>query len=464
LSETVGPCIDMYLPKPENNEKGFAKLSGQADITVPLHEVGVPCNVKMGRSASVGVERTTSGYGVSVDGEALVFANLAAGKEGTKQEVKVELPTGGMATVWEKLGGAAKPPVPSAGPAPATQPPGGTPPPGGPTPVPPGASTGSRPAPAAGGGAEFSGEVEAGLKGSASLKFAFPTGTNTCEGAGGVAALLGALGVSAALPSPLDLIAKSGVVGSWEGNLVSNTVTMGVAGGGQFELSKEGLGALKGAGQAEAYVTTGVERADEKKPDSLRPTLKVGAGLKGELAAELAVPKLGLGKGAVSGAGKLEATLVFDKVTDRIILQSVGAEAEVGLSVGGINPAVIASSMAPPFGPAAAAKLTSLGLAHSNGSIKAKVFGKADNLQKYIDAAGAYLSGDTSSVSAAGLVKAVAAKYDDKDFTSGVTVTATLSDRIGVEGKIEQIGPEGMKTGASGKASLEVGKEYQLYP
>jgi len=58
----------------------------------------------------------------------------------------------------------------------------------------------------------------------------------------------------------------------------------------------------------------------------------------------------------------------------------------------------------------------------------------------------------------------VAAKYDDKDFTSGVTVTATLSDRIGVEGKIEQIGPEGMKTGASGKASLEVGKEYLLYP
>jgi hypothetical protein len=211
-------------------------------------------------------------------------------------------------------------------------------------------------------------------------------------------------------------------------------------------------------------VTTGVERADEKTPDSLRPTLKVGAGLKGELAAVLAIPKLGLGKGAVSGAGKLEATLVYDKLTDRIILQSVGAEAEVGVSVGGINPAVIASSMAPPFGPAAAAKLTSLGLAHSNGSIKAKVFGKADNLQKYIDAAGAYLSGDSSSVSAAGLVKAVAAKYDDKDFTSGVTITATLSDRIGVEGKIEEIAGEGAKAGASGKASLEVGKEYQLYP
>jgi hypothetical protein len=109
----------MYLPKPENNDKGFAKLSGQADITVPLHEVGVPCNVKMGRSASVGVERTTSGYGVSVDGEALVFANLAAGKEGTKQEVKVELPTGGMATVWEKLGGGAKPPCRPARPAPS---------------------------------------------------------------------------------------------------------------------------------------------------------------------------------------------------------------------------------------------------------------------------------------------------------------------------------------------------------
>jgi hypothetical protein len=465
LSETVGPCIDMYLPKPENNQKGFAKLSGQADITVPLHEVGVPCNVKMGRSASVSVERTTSGYGVSIDGEAFVFANLAAGKEGAKSEVKVEMPTGGMATVWEGLGGGAKPGAPGVGPGTPT--PGGGPgatapaaTPGGPAPA-PGAPA---PGPQGGGGVEASGEVEGGIKASGSLKFAFPTGANTCDGAGGVAALLGALGVSAALPSPLDLLAKSGVVGSWEGNLVSNTVTMGVAGGAQVELSKEGLGALKGAGQAELYVTTGVERADESKSDSLRPTIKVGAGLKGELAAELAIPKLGIAKGTASAAGKVEATLVFDKPTDRIILQSVLAEAEVGLAVGGINPAVIAASVPPPFGPAAAAKIIQLGLAHSNGSIKAKVSGKADNLQSYIDAAGAYLGGDASSVSSAGLISALAKVYKPADFSSGVTVTATLSDRMGVEGKVEEIAGEGAKAGVSAKATLEVGKEYQLYP
>ncbi len=462
LSDTIGPCIDMYLPKPENNDKGFARLSGQADITVPLHEVGVPCNVKMGRSASVGVERTSSGYNVAVDGEALVFANLAAGKEGAKEELKVELPTGGMATAWERLGGGAAPPVPATGPAAPA--PGGTPGAGAPAPGAPAPAPGApAPGPQGGGGAEASGEVEGGLKGSASLKFSFPTGSNTCDGAGGVAALLGALGVSAALPAPLDVIARSGVVGSWEGNLVSNTVTMAVAGGGQFELSKEGLGALKGAGQAEAYVTTGVERANETDASSLRPTLKVGAGLRGELAAELAVPKLGLARGAVSGAGKLEATLVYDKVSDRVILQSVAGEAEVGLAVGGINPAVVAG-LAPPFGPAAAAKIASLGLAHSNGSIKAKVAGKADNLQKYIDAAGTYLSRDPSSVSAAGLVSAVVAAYDEKDFSASVTVTATVSDRIGVEGKVEEIGGEGAKAGVSAKASLEVGREYQLYP
>jgi hypothetical protein len=125
---------------------------------------------------------------------------------------------------------------------------------------------------------------------------------------------------------------------------------------------------------------------------------------------------------------------------------------------------VIASSVGPPFGPAAAARIYSLGLAHSNGSIKAKVFGKADNLQKYIDAAGAYLGGDPSSVTAAGLVGAVAGAYDQNDFSSGVTVTATLSDRMGVEGKIEEIASEGAKAGVSAKASIEVGKEYQLYP
>jgi hypothetical protein len=466
LGDTVGPCIDMYLPKPENNEKGFARLSGQADITVPLQGVGVPCNVKMGKSASVTVDRTSSGYGVSVDGEAFVFANLAAGKEGVKAEVKVDMPTGGSATAWERLGGGKQPPVPGAGPGTAT--PGGTP--GTPAPAPaPGAPAPAQGAPAAGpqdaGGAGLSGEVEGGVKAAGSLKFAFAADSSktSCEGAGGVAALLGALGVSASLPAPLDVLARSGVAGSWEGNLVSNTVTVSLAAGGQVELSKDGLGALKGSGQAEAYATTGVERKDVN--DSLRPTLKVGAGLKGELAGELAIPKLGLAKGAVSGTGKVEAALMFDKPNDRIALQSVTAEAEVGLAVGGINPAMIASAVGPPFGPAAAAKINSLGLAHSNGSVSAKVFGKADNLQKYIDAADAYLSGNPESVTAGGLVKAVGDVYNEKDFSSGVTITAIVSDRVaGVDAKAEEIGGEGAKAGVSAKASLDVGTEYTLYP
>lgn len=154
---------------------------------------------------------------------------------------------------------------------------------------------------------------------------------------------------------------------------------------------------------------------------------------------------------ALSGAGKLEATLLFDKLHERIILQSVLAEAEVGLAVGGINPAFVAG-LSSPFWPAAAARISSLGLAHCNGSIRAKVSGKADNLQKYIDAAGAYLGRAPESVTAAGLVRAVAGQYDQNDFRSGVTVTATLSDRIGIEGKVEEIAGEGAKAGVSGKA------------
>ncbi len=517
IGETVGPCLDMYLPKPDNNQKGFAKLSGQADVTVPLEEVGVPCNVKVGRGASVSVERTSSGYGVAVDGEAFIFANLAAGKEGTKTEVKVELPTGGMATVWEHLSGvpASAPagappggpaPAPAGGPAPATS--GGSP--AAPAPAGPAAGAPGAPRPGAparapgqapgGGGADVSGEVEGGVKGSANLKFFFPTaGATTCEGAGGVASLLGALGVAASLPAPLDVLAKSGVVGSWQGNLVSNTVTMGIAAGGQVEVSKEGLGALKAQGQGEAYVTTGVERPDPSTlggtptpaagavagaadgidrnlsgpyakpaagsdPNALRPVLKIGTAVKGEAAAELAASKLMPAKAGVSGSARIEALLLYDKPTDRIILQSVTASGELGVSVGGINPAVVASQLASPVGPAAAARIASLGLAHSNGSIKASVSGKADNLQKYIDTVGRYLGGAPSTVSASGLASAVRGVHAPADFTTSVQVTATLSDKLAVEGKVEQIGKAGEKLGASGKGSLEIGKEYQLYP
>ncbi len=476
LSETVGPCIDMYMPKPDNNDKSFARLTGQADITVPLQEVDVPCNIKMGRSAAVGVERTSTGYNVSVDGEATVFANLAAGEKGAKADVKVQMPTGGMATVWEKLGGGSPAPLPGGPPAAAA--PGGAPATSASAALAPGAAAPAPATPASGagapaqgaqgqGGPDVAGEIEAGVKGSASLKFSFPTskGATTCTAAGGVAALLGELGVAAMLPSPLDVIARGGVVGSWQGNLVSNTVTMGLAGGVQAELSKDGLGALKGSGQADLYVTTGVERTTAGDPTTLRPTLKVGAGLKGELAAELAVPKLPAAKGSVTAAGKVEATLLWDRQMDHIFLQSVTGEAEAGLAVGGFNPAALAAAAAPPIGTVAAAKLELLGLGYSSGSIKGKVTGKADNLQKYIDAADGYISSSGSSASAAGLVKAIQGVYRASDFSTGVTITATLSKQVaGAEGKAEEIGDEGMKAGASAKASLEVGKEYQLYP
>lgn len=518
IGETVGPCLDMYLPKPDNKEKGFARLSGQADITVPLHEVDVPCNVKMGRGASVSVERSPTGYSVAVDGDALIFANLATGKKGTKTEVKAELPTGGMATVWEHLGGA---PSATPGGAPGGTPgaaPGGTPGAAAPAPAAPAttapagagpgaptsgpgqapSNTGAPGAAPGGSGPDLSGEVEGGLKGSANLKFSFPTaGATTCEGAGGVASLLGALGVAAGLPAPLDMLARSGVVGSWEGNLVSNTVTMAVAGGVQVELSEEGIGALKGQGQAEVYVTTGVERPDQSKPagapstaggagatggadknltgpygtpaagsdpNALRPVLKVGTAVKGEAAGELVAPGLLVAKGGISSSGRIEALLLYDRPLDQISLQSITASGEVGVSVGGINPALVAAQLKAPIGPAAAAAITRHGLAHSNGSIKASVASKANNLQKYINAVDTYLGGSSSSVSAAGLAAAVRGVYSASDFSTSVQVTATVSDRAGLEGKVEDIEDEGAKLGGSAKASIEVGKEYQLYP
>ncbi len=541
IGDTVGPCIDLYLPKPDNNEKGFAKLTGQADITVPLEEIDIPCNLKVGRGATIEVDRSSSAYTVSIDGQATIYANLAFGEQGAKEEVKVETPMGGMATVWQHLtgaapaggtgpgagtgtpgsgpttpgtgtaapgGGATAPTGPAATPG-ATAPAGGAPAGSGPAAAAPGAGTpapgsgapgkgGGTPPQGSGSGVSESAEFDEGLKGSANLKFSFPTtGGTTCGGAGGVASLLGALGVAASLPSPLDALARAGVVGSWGENLVSNTVTVGVAGSAQGSLSKSGLGSLKGQGQGEVYVTTGVERpsqwgaaappapahpvsdadredlnrngpyarpAGPTDPNALRPVVKIGASVQGEAAGELVVPRVAVAKGSVTGSGKVEALLLYDRPSERIVLQAVTAQAELGMAASGINPAVVAAQLGPPFGPTAAARIVSLGLAHSNGSIKVTVTGTASNLQKYIDTVGGYLSGDPSTVSAAGLSRAVMGVYSSSDFSTSVTVTATLSDRVGVEATAEEIGDEGMKTGASAKAALEVGKQYQLYP
>jgi hypothetical protein len=532
IGDVVGPCIDMYLPKPDNKDTSFATLTGQADVTVPLQELDIPCNVKVGRGATISVVRSADAYAVSVDGQALVYANAATTTKGTKAEVKTELPTGGMATVWEHLGGA-----PAAGgsgaPAtgtpttgtPVTPPAGtvgagsttgaaaapGTPTTGGGTPGTPGATPGTPGSPGAPGatpaasGPSASFEAEAGLKGTASLKFSFPTTSGTtCQGGAGVASLLGALGVAASLPAPLDALARAGVVGSWEDNLVSNTVTLAVAGSGQVGLSEEGLGSLTGQGQAEVYATAGVERpnlsapatgvgagatggtapggagpddrnvpaasgpyamhAAGSDPNALRPVLRLGTTMKGELTGQLVPPKMMVIKGGGYASGKLEAMLLYDRPRDRIMLQSVTSTAEVGVSAGGLNPAAMAATMGTPYGPAAAAAITRLGLAHNNGAIKATVTNTANNLQKYLDAVDGYLMGPPATISAAGLVSSVRSVYNAADFTSTVVVTATVSDRAGIEATYAETGDEGEKLGASEKVTGEIGKTYQLYP
>jgi hypothetical protein len=202
---------------------------------------------------------------------------------------------------------------------------------------------------------------------------------------------------------------------------------------------------------------------DHADPNALRPVIKVGMAIKGEGGAELAPMGL-LAKAGASASGRLEAMLLFDRPKERIILQSVTASGDIGVSVGGINPTVVAAQMGSPYGSAASAAIIRLGLAHSNGSVKASFASTANNLQSYIDAVAGYLAGGPSSVSAAGLTALLRSTYKPGDFSSSVQVTATVSDRVGVEAKAETFPGDGAKLGGSAKGSIEVGKEYQLYP
>ncbi len=339
--EVAGPCVERFLPEPTGaNGKSFANLITKADITVPIE--GVP--VKIAAGAKVTIERTSSTYNLilSGDGFAGVAAKLGAapaaapggGGGGGSGTVTVDgtLPNKALALLSLSGQGPGMPglPIPIGGKpaaAPATVAP-GTPAPGAAAPAVaapgaaapgpaaagtvPGAAT---PAPAGGGNAS----VEAGVKVNVALTYTFKAGGDktTCDGLGGLTALLASQGAASLLPEPFSGLAAAGGQAAFADKLTSAKVTVAETGKVSGDI---GLGTgAKGSGSIEVQRGASLESKTLNDPAKSKVlTATLFQGVTGEAAASFAPGGIGLSKIGGSLGARQELAISYNITLDAV--------------------------------------------------------------------------------------------------------------------------------------------------
>jgi hypothetical protein len=177
-------------------------------------------------------------------------------------------------------------------------------------------------------------EAEAGYKGSVDMTYAFDAAAgkdSTCDGLGGLTALLSAQGLSYALPPPFS--AMSGLVaGSFGESVTSCVVTLAQYGNAAVNVKQDGIGGLEAAikGQSSASL----ERTkDEKEGWIDSATLKQSLGVSGaaKLATGGALP-LNL-SGEAGATGTAFVKLKYAEATDKVSALSAGAKLAVSLDL-----------------------------------------------------------------------------------------------------------------------------------
>ncbi len=364
----AGPCVERFLPEPIGpSGKSFATLATKADITVPIE--GVP--VKVSAGASIKIERTSRKYNVVLSGEGFAGVGLpkkssggdpkggdASGTvtvEGTlpnKVLAMLSLGSQGPAMPGVPIPFGAKPATPGATPpAPGATPAPSQPASGGPTPATPGA-TPAPPQPAAGGaqsatpgatppGAQAPGggggasvDADLGEKVTVALTYTFDATADktTCDGLGGLTAFLATQGAAALLPAPFSNLAAAGGQAAFADKLTSAKITGSQTGSVSLKGGAGGADLSLGA-KAESGVS--LESRNDEKGKSF--TLTLFESLSGDVAANFAPEKIGLGKIGAGLAGRQELAIIYNLTldsTDATFKQSLTGSVTLGAFAG----------------------------------------------------------------------------------------------------------------------------------
>lgn len=463
INPVAEACANQYLPDLGQGTTNSVKLTASGDVTVPLEEFDIPANLKIGGGSSVEISRTGSDardpkkdgktFVVKIVGESLLMLN----EEQLNQkpiEVNVDLPSGNKARVWQQLtgGGGSNTGTPTAGggngtgPAPATG--GGTAP----------AATGGG-APAATGGAGVGTgagaggggwKVEGGVKGKTETTYAFSVGGTNCDGLGGMVTLLGALGLSHALPAPFDSAAGAATQAVFRKNMRSNLFTVSGLVTGAFDLgSRAGFDKLKAQLTGQVDETVGIR--DGKEVHTL--TIQGSASGSGELKIDTGKVLTGFGgKGSVTGT----VQVVMEFVPGEDTIKTVSAKGELAASVqmSNFDPTWFQAL------PGAGEQISRALMPFRNQeqlTLKPKASVEIQNIQELGIRLDAYLSRPIEQITMAGVLQTVQESWEAMTKKISASLTAVETQRIGV-GVSGGVSEEGVTL--AGNAS--VGAEHTI--
>jgi hypothetical protein len=467
LGETVGPCVDQFVPDPGAGGKGFAELTASGELSVNIE--GVP--VKVGAGAKVNITREGQKYTVVMSGEGSLGVSLKAeegggggGGSSGNVSLNVDLPAGEKWKAWEKLTGqsAAAPPskgprtaptgsqpasnVPSAPAAPAGVP--ARPATSAPSSTPQGQGQTPGTAQSAPGGP--SAEVGAGIKGSVEMTYEFDASKDrtSCDGLGGMTALLASQGLAASLPMPFGNLAGQLGQAAFADRLTSCKFTASEYADISLDLLKGDVGSLKFKVSGERGVEFETARDLQTGEVTQKATLKTELG--GSLAGQLAAgPVSGLG-GSIGLKGGLSLTLAYSPAQE--LITALDLEAKMTASVALTNWSQLRSALPANIAATVDAGLQPTLVAGTSGELSVEASFKIKNLHELASQLDAYCS-NPDQVSAGGLWSKVTGFLEDpKNREQGLKIE--LTETAGLGGVT--LGGEASSEGTGGSVSVGI--------
>ena len=462
LGDVAGPCVDQFVPDLGANAPKGASHDVTVAATGSLAAVveGVP--VKVAGGGSLALSRQGHKYKVVLSGDGSVAVTTPAKAAENSASVTLPASLGGGKAAWTAItgqggapagapgqttgGGGAPGGTTSAGGAPGGTTGGGT---GGPgqttggdgTPggttgggtAGPGQTTGGGGAPGGtttGGGAPGGGgssqevSAEAGYKAKVEMSYEFdgtkPGADTTCDGVGGMVAMLAAVGASRALPPPFNAMVGEG---NFAQNLTGCTVTLSQFGNAKVDLKKDGVGGLQAAISGEAGVSVGRERTENGFVDTATIFGSIGGSLGGELLLR-AKPELKVGA-TVGMTGRLQVSLSYNEEQDKISAMSAGGS--VTVSLGSISVPRAQDILPEPIASAVAAALAPY-RRFTEGTLEAQASLSFENLHELLGRLDTYVNTNGGGSTSQGIIDIVTQHFaTEGNVTTSITVVLKIT-------------------------------------
>jgi hypothetical protein len=278
---------------------------------------------------------------------------------------------------------------------------------------------------------------------------------STCDGLGGLTALLGAQGLSYALPPPFSTMGGL-VAESFGENVTSCVVTLAQYGNASVNVKQDGLGGLEAAikGQSSASL----ERTKDETDGWIdTATLKQSLGVSG--AAKLATGgTMPLNMSAEAGAtGTAFVKLKYAEATDKVTALTAGAKLALSLD---LDPGKIKAVLPASVAGTVLAQVTPYLKSPKSGSLEVEATYAITNLQDLITSLDAYLNETPpENVNTDGLFKTITDYMASAKIEEELTVTLKTTHTI-AKGSLEI---DAKEAGAKASVALEERHSKTLY-